>query len=84
MQSYAASVEESRRKLQADLYYIKHISFLTDMYIILRTIKVVLLGRERSPSIGANDSVGELVTERNLIRSRAVTPVTAASRQHVG
>ncbi len=84
MQSYAASVEESRRKLQADLYYIKHISFLTDMFIILKTIKVVLLGLERNPSIDANESVGELVTERNLSQSRGVIPVTAASHQHAG
>jgi lipopolysaccharide/colanic/teichoic acid biosynthesis glycosyltransferase len=50
-QPYAASVEESRRKLQADLYYIKHMSFLTDVYIILRTVKSVLFGRERSRSV---------------------------------
>jgi lipopolysaccharide/colanic/teichoic acid biosynthesis glycosyltransferase len=53
MQSYAASIEESRRKLQADLYYIKHMSFQTDMYIIMKTMKVVLLGRERSRSFEA-------------------------------
>ncbi len=51
MQSYAASIEESRTKLQADLYYIKHMSLLTDMYIILRTVQVVLFGRERGRSV---------------------------------
>lgn len=58
IQSYAASVEDSRRKLQADLYYIKHMSFLTDMYIILRTFKIVLYGRERTRSLERSDQVG--------------------------
>src|SRR5206468_12852767 len=31
MHSYTASIEESRRKLQYDLYYIKHMSFFLDM-----------------------------------------------------
>jgi len=44
MQAYAATIEDSRRKLQADLYYIKHMSFVTDVYIILKTVKVVLFG----------------------------------------
>ncbi len=56
MQSYAASVEESRRKLQADLYYIKHMSLLTDMYIILKTVQIVLFGRERSRIIEGSTS----------------------------
>jgi exopolysaccharide biosynthesis polyprenyl glycosylphosphotransferase len=48
MQPYAASIEDSRRKLQADLYYVKHVSFLTDLYIVLRTLHIVVSGRERS------------------------------------
>ncbi len=35
---YAASVEETRQKLQYDLYYIKHRSLLFDLEIILKTI----------------------------------------------
>jgi len=63
-QSYAASIEESRQKLQADLYYIKHMSFLTDMYIILKTVKIVLTGRERSGSVEVSlPRSGELVRQ---------------------
>jgi exopolysaccharide biosynthesis polyprenyl glycosylphosphotransferase len=58
MQSYAASIEESRRKLQADLYYIKHMSFLTDLYIILKTVQVVCCGRERSRSVDGMGDTG--------------------------
>lgn len=35
---YAASVEESKQKLQYDLYYIKHRSLILDLEIVLRTV----------------------------------------------
>lgn len=35
---YASSVEETRQKLQYDLYYIKHRSLLFDLEIILKTL----------------------------------------------
>ena len=47
MYPYAASIEESRRKLQFDLYYIKHMSFFLDMYVFIKTLKTMLFGRER-------------------------------------
>ncbi len=47
MAPYAASIEESRRKLQFDLYYIKHMSFFLDTYIFIKTLKTMLFGRER-------------------------------------
>jgi sugar transferase (PEP-CTERM system associated) len=42
---YGASIEESRRKLEYDLFYVKHMSWSLDLVIILQTIKVVLFGR---------------------------------------
>lgn len=39
---YGSTVEDALVKLQYDLYYIKHQSFLFDLLIILRTIKIVL------------------------------------------
>jgi exopolysaccharide biosynthesis polyprenyl glycosylphosphotransferase len=47
MAPYAASIEESRRKLQFDLYYIKHMSFFLDTFIFIKTIKTMVFGRER-------------------------------------
>lgn len=41
---YASNVDGARRKLQFDLYYIKHMSLLLDVMILLRTIKTVLVG----------------------------------------
>lgn len=44
---YAASVDDSRQKLQYDIYYIKNYSFMLDVSIILKTVRVVLFGKGR-------------------------------------
>ena len=44
---YASTVEETKRKLEYDLYYIKHRSLLFDVEIILKTIYHVLVGSGR-------------------------------------
>ncbi len=41
---YGSSIEDSKRKLQFDLYYLKHMSFELDAMIILRTIGTFLKG----------------------------------------
>jgi len=41
---YGASIEDARRKLEYDLYYIKNMSILLDLKIIFRTVGVILLG----------------------------------------
>lgn len=45
---YAASIDAARRKLQYDLYYIKHMSFFLDSLILLRTFKTILVGLRHS------------------------------------
>jgi sugar transferase (PEP-CTERM system associated) len=42
---YGASVEGAFRKLEYDLYYLKHMSTLFDLRIILHTVKTVFSGR---------------------------------------
>jgi sugar transferase (PEP-CTERM system associated) len=42
--SYGASIEQSVRKLEYDLYYVKNHSLLLDVVILLETVRVVLLG----------------------------------------
>jgi len=42
---YGASVHDSRRKLEYDLYYIKNYSIFLDVIILLHTIRVVLFAR---------------------------------------
>ena len=39
---YGSSVEDALRKLEYDIYYIKNYSLALDLFIILRTVKVVL------------------------------------------
>ncbi len=42
---YGASIEDAKQKLMYDLYYIKNMSLVFDLTIMLRTIKVLLLRR---------------------------------------
>ena len=42
---YGASVKDAIEKLNYDLFYIKNMSFLMDLVIILRTVKIVLFGK---------------------------------------
>ena len=42
---YGNTVEDSKEKLQYDLYYIKNMSLGLDVMIMFQTIKIVLLGR---------------------------------------
>ena len=42
--SYGATVEQSIRKLEYDLYYVKNHTLLLDLVILLETVRVVLLG----------------------------------------
>jgi len=44
---YGASVEDAIQKLQYDLYYIKNVSLLFDIWIMFKTIKTVLFGYGR-------------------------------------
>ena len=47
MYPYGASIEDAREKLQYDLYYIKNHSVWLDISIILKTIKIVVMGKGR-------------------------------------
>ncbi len=44
---YGANIEDTLRKLEYDLYYIRHFSFLLDASIVLKTIHVMLFGKGR-------------------------------------
>jgi sugar transferase (PEP-CTERM system associated) len=41
---YGASQEDAQEKLQFDLYYIKNRDFILDLYIMLRTMRVIIFG----------------------------------------
>ena len=42
---YGSTIEESKEKLQYDLFYIKNMSLKLDLLILFHTFKIVLLGR---------------------------------------
>jgi sugar transferase (PEP-CTERM system associated) len=42
---YGSSIEESKEKLQYDLFYIKNMSLKLDLLILFHTFKIVILGR---------------------------------------
>lgn len=43
--SYGSDEEDAKRKLEFDLYYVKHAGIVLDMIILLQTVEVVLLGK---------------------------------------
>ena len=47
MYPYGASVEDARRKLEYDLYYIKQHSLYLDLVIMILTFKTVVFGKGR-------------------------------------
>jgi len=44
---YGSTIEDAEEKFEFDLYYVKHMSLLLDIAIVLETAKVMLLGRGR-------------------------------------
>ena len=40
---YGSTIEETKQKLEYDLYYIKHMSLSLDLLILFETVKTVLL-----------------------------------------
>ena len=73
---YAASIEAARRKLQYDLFYIKHMSFFLDVLILLRTFKTIIVGlahsEEETPDEKTTTGGG------SIIQAPATPPATDA------
>ena len=44
---YGNSVKDAARKLEYDLYYMKHMSFSLDLQIVLSTLRIVIFGGGR-------------------------------------
>jgi len=43
--SYSGTIEESKEKLEYDLFYIKNKTFKLDLYIVFKTVKTLLLAK---------------------------------------
>lgn len=46
---YGNSIEDSARKLEYDLYYMKYLSLSLDLQILLSTLRIVVLRKEKRP-----------------------------------
>jgi lipopolysaccharide/colanic/teichoic acid biosynthesis glycosyltransferase len=64
---YTASIEASLRKVQFDLYYIKHMSLFLDVVIMLRTLKTILVGLRHS-----EDQEPSAIVDARLAKKLAV------------
>ena len=42
---YGESLDDAKKKLEYDLYYLKHQDFIVDVLIVIKTIKAVLFGK---------------------------------------
>jgi len=42
---YGSTIEDAMEKLRYDLYYIKHLSIVFDLTIVVDTVKVIILGK---------------------------------------
>jgi len=56
---YGASALDARRKLEYDLYYMKHMSLFLDVFILLDTVRTILTG-------GAKPAARSLSTEETI------------------
>ncbi len=56
---YGSTVQDAWRKLEFDLYYMKHMSVLLDFFILLETVRTVLGGGVRKAEEGARAAMRE-------------------------
>ncbi|MEW6307070.1 MAG: exopolysaccharide biosynthesis polyprenyl glycosylphosphotransferase [Verrucomicrobiota bacterium] len=75
---YGASVEDAGRKLEYDLYYMKHMSIFLDLFILLDTVRTILSGglsrahKEAAPRY--QTSSGRFTTNGVEVASTASVP----------
>lgn len=65
---YGASIEDTRKKLEYDLYYMKHMSVLLDLFILLDTVRTILTG---GMGQGARDAAPHYHTRRAQVDTEA-------------
>ncbi|MEQ1861320.1 MAG: sugar transferase [Chthoniobacteraceae bacterium] len=78
---YGASVQDARRKLEYDLYYMKHMSWFLDVFILLDTVRIVLTGGAKhvTHSPGHSDAMREW--ERLKDSDTAASPARRLDRE---
>jgi exopolysaccharide biosynthesis polyprenyl glycosylphosphotransferase len=67
---YGASVEDAKRKLEYDLYYMKHMSLMLDLFILLDTVRTVLRGGAKRRSNSTLFEIDRLLTGEAAMREQ--------------
>ncbi len=76
---YGNNIEDAKRKLEYDLYYTKHMSLFLDVFILLDTVRIILLGglqtKGKKTGLTYNETLqkrGDLLQEPQVTKSMAV------------
>ena len=69
---YGASQLDARRKLEYDLYYMKHMSLFLDVFILLDTVRIILAGGAK-PTARAI-TAGETMQEWERLKEQPAEP----------
>ncbi len=75
---YGASVLDARRKLEYDLYYMKHMSVFLDVFILLDTVRTILAGGARVAS-KRTTSQSETILEWERLKATEAPVATPAN-----
>lgn len=65
---YAASVEESRSKLEYDLFYIQNMSPRLDLIVVFRTIYTAFVGEKKMPRLVVVENPNSFVAQAPLAK----------------
>ncbi|MEZ0387436.1 MAG: exopolysaccharide biosynthesis polyprenyl glycosylphosphotransferase [Verrucomicrobium sp.] len=71
---YGATVEDARRKLELDLYYMKHMTLTLDLFILLDTVRIVL-GGGVSAKLESHMNIRELVDRCTQHEATTANPI---------
>ncbi len=72
---YGASVLDARRKLEYDLYYMKHMSVFLDMFILLDTVRTILCGGAKAAQQQRPLSNNETILEWERLKAADSVPI---------
>ena len=73
---YGATVEDARRKLEYDLYYLKHMSLALDIFTLLDTIRIILRGGARS--VAPVPALNPAVATSEMTNAEMVIPASGS------
>jgi len=77
---YGASVEDARRKLEYDLYYMRHMSVFLDLFILLDTVRIILrggAGKVKDIMPNRAEAASQMMSDKAKANAATPRPVSA-------